>query len=97
MFKKPNMYFILVVSAFELLLGLFLVKPEGKVIAGMLIAWLFFVMNLLNAFNLDEDVFIIRIYALKGINNDRKLGLLLISFGLIVLPGALFFAWMSKF
>ncbi len=96
MFKKRNMYLILFFSLFELLSVLFLIKPDAMIIVGTLLTWFYFAWCLMEAFNIEEDVFIGRIYALKGINKDRKLGLLISTFGLIIMPVVLFWAWLSK-
>lgn len=97
MFNKLNMYFILGISAVEMLVGIFLVEPDFELSVGLFLCWLiFFAWNLWKVFNLGECVFIIRMYVDEGINADRKFALFLVAtFGLILLPGALFYSWFT--
>jgi hypothetical protein len=91
------MYFILGISAVEMLVGIFLVEVDFEVSVLLFFCWLtFFAGNLWKIFNLGERVFIIRMYVDEGINTDRKFALFLVAtFGLILLPGALFHTWLT--
>jgi hypothetical protein len=97
MFKKQNMYFILVVSAIGFVTGLLLNQSNMLEISLMIGAWLYFAWNLVEIFDIENDVFIVQMSVPKGINWERKFSLFLISaFGLIIMPGILFWAWLSK-
>ena len=97
MFKKRNMYIVSVVSAVEIILGLFLTQPNGIIIGAFLIAWFYFFWSLMDVFDVDNGHVLLGVYLPKGTTKSRKIALVLIAlFGLVSLPGALFWAWLSK-
>ena len=91
MFRKKNLFTILIISGVEWILVLSRFTPlslEKYIVVSLV--WCFFAWNLINIFKITEISYVIRMMIPEGDNGYRRTAFFIISFfGLVLIPSAI--------